>query len=185
MLLRATSCAEQVHRYGHSAGLRSRYASCGTPRQPAIYFELHTVCLGHHHHSGKEYDWTVSATLNNTDATIGTPFNTAQIQALPFEGTNIMDLLSLQAGVTFTGAKNQNSATDTRAGSVNGARSDRKAIFRWMVWITTLRLKQGDMRSMALFAPRAIHWRVFASYYNQLKRRLQPVHLAHRSHCGP
>src|SRR5580658_5298757 len=64
-------------------------------------------------------------TLNKTDATIGTPFNTAQIQQLPFEGNNILDLLSLQAGVLFLGDKTPTQQdTDSRSGAVNGARSD-------------------------------------------------------------
>jgi hypothetical protein len=74
-----------------------------------------------------EVDSTASA-LNSVDATVGTPFNTIQIQTLPFEGNNILDLLSLQPGVLFTGDANQNSNTDTRPGSVNGARSDQNNI---------------------------------------------------------
>ena len=42
-----------------------------------------------------------ASTLNTQDATVGTPFDTMQIQALPFEGNNVLDLLSLQAGVVF------------------------------------------------------------------------------------
>lgn len=68
-------------------------------------------------------------TLNKTDATIGTPFNTAQIQQLPFEGNNILDLLSLQAGVLFLGDKTPTQQdTDSRSGAVNGARSDQTNI---------------------------------------------------------
>lgn len=65
--------------------------------------------------------------LNITDATIGKPFDTDEIQALPFEGNNIFDLLSLQPGVLFLGDQNTTS-TDTRAGAVNGARSDQNNI---------------------------------------------------------
>src|SRR5260370_20050003 len=46
-----------------------------------------------------------TAGLSTTDATIGTPFDTAQIQSLPFEGNNVLDLLSLQAGGLFLGDK--------------------------------------------------------------------------------
>lgn len=63
--------------------------------------------------------------LNTSDATIGTPFNTAQIQSLPFEGNNVLDLLSLQAGVLFLG--DQSTAQqdkDSRSGAVDGARAD-------------------------------------------------------------
>jgi hypothetical protein len=65
-----------------------------------------------------------SQVLNKTDATIGTPFDSAEIQTLPFTLGNIQDLLSLQAGVVYTGDNNNVSNTDTRAGSVDGARSD-------------------------------------------------------------
>jgi hypothetical protein len=66
-----------------------------------------------------------AVTLNTSDATIGTPFNQAQIQALPFEGNNVLDLLSLQAGVMFLGRQSDSQMdSDSRSGSVNGARSD-------------------------------------------------------------
>ena len=66
-----------------------------------------------------------TVTLNTNDATIGTPFNQAQIQALPFEGNNVLDLLSLQAGVMFLGRQPDSQMdSDSRSGSVNGARSD-------------------------------------------------------------
>jgi hypothetical protein len=66
-----------------------------------------------------------TVTINTSDATIGTPFNQAQIQALPFEGNNVLDLLSLQAGVMFLGRQSDSQMdSDSRSGSVNGARSD-------------------------------------------------------------
>lgn len=66
-----------------------------------------------------------TVTLNTSDATIGTPFNQSQIQALPFEGNNVLDLLSLQAGVIFLGRQTDSQMdSDSRSGSVNGARSD-------------------------------------------------------------
>jgi hypothetical protein len=70
-----------------------------------------------------------AATLNTSDATIGTPFDTVQIQALPFEGNNVLDLLSLQAGVVFLGDKTSTQQdTDSRSGSVDGARSDQSNV---------------------------------------------------------
>ena len=67
---------------------------------------------------------TVSA-INTNDATVGTPFNQVQIQALPFEGNNVLDLLSLQGGVMFLGRQTDTTMdSDSRSGSVNGARSD-------------------------------------------------------------
>ncbi len=65
------------------------------------------------------------ASLNQTDATIGTPFSQAEIQTLPFQGNNVLSLLALQPGVLSLG--DQSNATmdsDSRAGAVNGARSD-------------------------------------------------------------
>jgi hypothetical protein len=62
-------------------------------------------------------------TLNNIDATIGNAFNSQTIQALPSEGRNVPDLLSLQPGVLYLG-RNLDQQSDSRSGSVNGARSD-------------------------------------------------------------
>jgi hypothetical protein len=69
------------------------------------------------------------STLNLSDATVGTPFDTQQIQALPFEGNNVLDLLSLQAGVLFLGDQTQQQQDkDSRSGSVDGARSDQSNV---------------------------------------------------------
>src|SRR5437870_2327821 len=67
--------------------------------------------------------------LNLVDASIGNPFNETQVKQIPLEGRNVPELLSLQAGVAYTGNradidKNQ----DTRNGAVNGARSDQSNI---------------------------------------------------------
>src|SRR5215469_3823637 len=67
--------------------------------------------------------------LNMTDASIGNSFDQTQVIEIPIEGRNVPDLLSLQAGVAYTGNrpdidKNQ----DTRNGAVNGARSDQSNI---------------------------------------------------------
>src|SRR5579859_7757531 len=71
--------------------------------------------------------------LNLVDASIGNPFNENQVTQIPLEGRNVPDLLSLQAGVAYTGnrADNEKPAVkdqDTRNGSVNGARSDQSNI---------------------------------------------------------
>ena len=68
-------------------------------------------------------------TLNTTDASLGNSMDNTLIQALPSEGRNIPDLLSLQPGVLYLG---QNSGrpsnpllqNDPRSGAVNGGRSD-------------------------------------------------------------
>jgi len=71
--------------------------------------------------------------LNLVDASIGNSFDETQVKQVPLEGRNVPDLLSLQAGVAYTGnrpdmqdpkVKDQ----DTRNGSVNGARSDQSNI---------------------------------------------------------
>jgi hypothetical protein len=62
-------------------------------------------------------------TLNDTDATIGNSVSNAVIEALPMEGRNVTDLLSLQPGVLYLG-RNIDSDSDSRSGAVAGARSD-------------------------------------------------------------
>jgi hypothetical protein len=67
--------------------------------------------------------------VNTVNATLGHAFDTEQIADLPFEGRDPTGILSLQAGVVFTGnSSNINSASDSRSGSVNGARSDQTNI---------------------------------------------------------
>ena len=75
---------------------------------------------------GSEQTVDVSAeaeTLNTTDATIGNAVGNSTIQALPIEGRNVPDLLSLQPGVVYLG-RQINQDQDSRSGAVAGARSD-------------------------------------------------------------
>jgi hypothetical protein len=66
-------------------------------------------------------------TLNVTDATIGNAVGNQTIEALPMEGRNVPDLLSIQPGVLYLGRViNQN--TDSRSGAVAGARSDQSNV---------------------------------------------------------
>jgi hypothetical protein len=68
-------------------------------------------------------------TLNTTDASLGVAFNERQVKELPMEGRNVPDLLSLQAGVAYTGNRpDVNRNIDTRSGAVNGAHSDQSNI---------------------------------------------------------
>jgi hypothetical protein len=71
-----------------------------------------------------------SAPLVNTqDASMGHAFGEDQIADLPFEGRDPAGILSLQTGVVFTGNSTHiSSASDSRAGAVNGARSDQTNI---------------------------------------------------------
>ena len=67
--------------------------------------------------------------LNTVDASLGNSFNQTQIRQIPLEGRNVPDLLSLQAGVAYTGNRPDiDRDQDTRNGAVNGARSDQSNI---------------------------------------------------------
>src|SRR4029077_1654587 len=70
-----------------------------------------------------------AATLNTTDASLGVAFSETQVKELPLEAGNVPELLSLQAGVAYTGNRPDiNKNTDTRNGAVNGARGDQSNI---------------------------------------------------------
>jgi hypothetical protein len=67
--------------------------------------------------------------LNRVDASIGNSFGETQVKQLPLDARKVPELLTLQAGVAYTGNrpdmdKPQYKDQDTRSGSVNGARSD-------------------------------------------------------------
>ncbi len=67
--------------------------------------------------------------INTTDASLGNAFGEHQIKQLPLESRNVPDLLSLQAGVVYTGNRSDiDTDLDTRSGSVNGARSDQSNV---------------------------------------------------------
>ena len=73
---------------------------------------------------------TADATVVNTqDASLGNAINEHQVKELPLEGRSVPDLLSLQAGVAYTGNRDDvDRMTDTRSGAVNGAHSDQSNI---------------------------------------------------------
>ena len=54
-------------------------------------------------------------TLNTTDASMGNSMNNAMIEALPAEGRNVPDLLSLQPGVLYLG-RGADPNSDSRTG---------------------------------------------------------------------
>ena len=63
--------------------------------------------------------------VNTVNAALGHAFDSVQIADLPFEGRDPTGILSLQPGVAFTGnSQHISSASDSRSGAVNGARSD-------------------------------------------------------------
>jgi len=66
--------------------------------------------------------------INLVDASIGNSFDETQVRQLPLEGRNVPDLLSLQAGVAYTGNRIGDKDQDTRNGAVNGARSDQSNV---------------------------------------------------------
>lgn len=68
-------------------------------------------------------------TLNTENATAGSPIEEVQVMQLPIDSRNVNDLLSLQPGVSYLGDRPDiNLHTDTRSGSVNGARSDQNTV---------------------------------------------------------
>lgn len=64
--------------------------------------------------------------VNTTDASLGNVFNKLQISQLPIANRNVVQLLSLQPGVAYLGAKPSQAQSDfdTRSGAVDGIRSD-------------------------------------------------------------
>lgn len=66
--------------------------------------------------------------LNTTDASVGQTMGANAIENLPLPGENNVLLLSLQPGVAFNGENKLQDDYDTRAGMVNGERSDQNNI---------------------------------------------------------
>ncbi len=70
-----------------------------------------------------------AALLNTTDASMGSAINNRTIEALPIEGRNVPDLLSLQPGVVWLGSQTSDQqGQDSRNGAVAGARSDQSNV---------------------------------------------------------
>jgi len=67
-------------------------------------------------------------TLNTTDASVGQTMERNAIENLPLPAENTVLLLSLQPGVAFNGENILQDDYDTRAGMVNGERSDQNNI---------------------------------------------------------
>jgi hypothetical protein len=70
-----------------------------------------------------------AAQINTTDASLGNAIGGKAITQLPFEGRNVVGLLSLQPGVTYlgeipVGERPDVSPHDQRTGAVNGGKSD-------------------------------------------------------------
>jgi Carboxypeptidase regulatory-like domain len=72
-----------------------------------------------------------SSTMNISDASQGTAFNSQQVQTLPYQANNVLSLLSLQAGVLSLDPGAQNggvNTTDYRTGAIDGARQDQSNV---------------------------------------------------------
>ena len=70
-----------------------------------------------------------AAVVNTQDASLGNAVSEHQVKQLPLEGRSVPDLLSLQAGVAYTGNRNDvDRDVDTRSGAVNGAHSDQSNV---------------------------------------------------------
>src|ERR1700723_1213231 len=67
--------------------------------------------------------------INRPDASLGNPLENDQISELPIADRNVVQLLSLQPGVSYMGIQSQSlQDTDTRSGAVNGLRSDQSNV---------------------------------------------------------
>lgn len=69
-----------------------------------------------------------TAQINTVDASLGNAVGSRPILQLPFEGRNVVSLLSLQPGVAYTRDTDEVYVEDTRAGAVNGGKSDQANI---------------------------------------------------------
>ena len=67
--------------------------------------------------------------INTTDASEGNTMGSFQIQQLPIEAKDVVQLLSLQPGVVYASDRSDfNTNNDTRGGSVNGEKSDQNNV---------------------------------------------------------
>jgi len=70
----------------------------------------------------------VTESINTVDASLGNAVGTNAILQLPFEGRNVIDLLSLQPGVAYIRDTPEDFGDDSRSGAVNGGKSDQANI---------------------------------------------------------
>jgi hypothetical protein len=67
--------------------------------------------------------------INTTDASEGNTMGQLQLEQLPIEARDIVQLLSLQPGVVYTSDRtDMDTNVDTRSGAVNGERSDQSNV---------------------------------------------------------
>jgi hypothetical protein len=89
--------------------------------------------------------------LNTQDATVGNPFEEHEVKSLPFLARNVVNLLTLQPGVVFTGESNTDrlsqgsiATLDPREGAVDGVRGNQSNI-------TVDGIDANDWQSQAAF----------------------------------
>jgi len=78
---------------------------------------------------------SVAPTLNTEDASVGNAFDENQVKSLPFLARNVVNLLTLQPGVVFTGRSDTDrlsmgsiATLDLREGVVNGVRGNQNSV---------------------------------------------------------
>ena len=78
---------------------------------------------------------SAAPTLNTEDASVGNAFEEDQVKALPFLARNVVNLLTLQPGVVFTGRSDTDrlsmgsiATLDLREGVVNGIRGNQNSV---------------------------------------------------------
>ena len=78
---------------------------------------------------------SAAPTLNTEDASVGNAFDEDQVKSLPFLARNVVNLLTLQPGVVFTGRSDTDrlsmgsiATLDLREGVVNGIRGNQNSV---------------------------------------------------------
>ena len=78
---------------------------------------------------------SAAPTLNTEDASVGNAFGEDQVKSLPFLARNVVNLLTLQPGVVFTGRSDTDrlsmgsiATLDLREGVVNGVRGNQNSV---------------------------------------------------------
>ena len=78
---------------------------------------------------------SAAPTLNTEDASVGNTFDEDQVKSLPFLARNVVNLLTLQPGVVFTGRSDTDrlsmgsiATLDLREGVVNGIRGNQNSV---------------------------------------------------------
>ena len=98
----------------------ARHQAGAVARQSARHYQLSAGCrpdIADHQRQCRSPD------AEQDRCSLGTALDNQTLQALPAEGRNVPDLLSLQPGVLYLG-RGVSKDTDSRTGAVSGSRSD-------------------------------------------------------------